>query len=86
MKKQKAVAGTPDDNMNRITIRLKIDGKPVELTFLANIREDEVDAVITNWLPRIEAETAEPEDLLKDLVRYINSKSHYGFKAKIPST
>lgn len=66
--------------------RLKIDGKPVELTFLANIKEDEVDAVISNWLPRIEAETAEPQDLLKDLVRYINSKSHFGFKAEIPSS
>lgn len=72
---QKNIVSSPVDGMQQLRIELWIDEKKTEFIFWTNIKEDEIGAVIDNWQARYDELTVET------LIEYINSKSHYGFKA-----
>lgn len=74
---QKNVVSSPMGGMQQLRIELWIDERKTEFIFWTNIKEDEIGAVIENWQARYDELTVET------LVEYINSKSHYGFKASL---
>ena len=69
----------PDKKLNSFTVKFNVGTRKVEFVILANIKEPEIYAVLDNWFARTENYTAD------SLVNYINSKSHYGFKATLNS-
>lgn len=69
----------PDKSLNSFTITFNVGKRKVEFIILANIKETEMEPVLENWFARTEDYTA------ISLVNYINSKSHYGFKATLNS-
>lgn len=75
--KQKNIVSYPDDKMNDMCIAFNLDGKQISFNILTNVKDDEMYPVLDNWLARTNKYTD------KSLVDYINSKSKYGFKAKL---
>lgn len=73
----KNIVTEPTSKMNSFTIKFKVGKKSVKVDFFANIASDEIMAVFNNWTARTEEYTSQ------SLVNYINSKSHYGFKATL---
>lgn len=69
----KNIVSSPMDGMKETTVT--INGSLA--TFMTNVKFDELDAVMDNWEARTDEYTVE------SLVDYINSKSHYGFKAEL---
>lgn len=74
--RQRAVADAPDEKMHDIVVHILVGKEKRALAFRSNITQDSVNAVVTNWMFRTEDHTAD------SLIEYINSKSHYGYKAE----
>lgn len=76
---QKRITFDPANNMNELDIDLfefsDLTDCKKSLKIWANIRYNEIYPVVSNWLVRTKDYSAQ------SLVNYINSKSHYGFKA-----
>ena len=74
------IVTSPNEKINSLSINFNIGKgkkmKKVSFDISTNIKEDEMGAVLDNWFARTDEYTKE------SLVEYINSKSHYGFKAK----
>ena len=75
--RQKNIVSGPADRLLDTTVQMNIGKKRVEWRFLTNVKKDEMDAVIQNWSTRTSTYT------LSSLVEYINSKSDYGFEARL---
>jgi hypothetical protein len=80
-KKQNNIVTSPDTEMHLIGAEVCSDTQTFLIQVRANIREEDVDAVLTNWLARVTTFPPTP----MQLVEYINSKSAYGFKAELIS-
>ena len=75
--KQKNIVTSPDEQLNDLTVKFNLNDKPFKFDILTNIKENEIGPVLENWAARTGKYT------VQSFVDYINSKSHYGFKAKV---
>ena len=75
--RQKNIVTEPNKKLKDLNVSFLINGSPVSFDILTNVKQDEMEAVIINWIARTSKFTA------KSLVNYINTKNHYGFKAEL---
>lgn len=68
----------PNKKLKAIDVSFLVGKKPVKFTILTNVKQDEMLAVMENWIARTNTYSC------KSLVNYINTKSQYGFKAEMP--